>query len=260
MLYLQKLQGVWGTALGKRFGLLCVLVLTALVLMTVERVFSSAPTPSVPEFTVKFVKDSYDITTKNPYTGVDETEQISNNSIEIKIKNQPFDYSDYQLYYNAQTKPHFAETNWTTACTTIPQSDSSYTTITFPVVPTDNYGETGYDIQRQPSGYDALNAIPEGSRLDFQVEAVVGHIAQKWVPDHWMFPDISGHHEDYVAIDETSGWSKTKTSTINENGESSSTVTLDTSDQNAFILAGALILIPIVAGVGLLIHLGRKNS
>jgi hypothetical protein len=55
--------------------------------------------PSVPEFTVKFVNASYSVTTTNPYTGVNEIQQISNNSIEVKINNQPFDYSNIQIYY-----------------------------------------------------------------------------------------------------------------------------------------------------------------
>jgi hypothetical protein len=44
------------------------------------------PTPSAPEFTVKFTKSSY-ITTTDPNTGASATEQKDNSTIEIKILN-----------------------------------------------------------------------------------------------------------------------------------------------------------------------------
>lgn len=247
-----------------RFVLPVILILAASILMTTESAFSSGsgiPEPSVPEFAVKFVNASYTVTTKNAYTGLYETEQISNNSIEITIKNQPFDYPDYQLYYKVRTKPHFADNDWTNVSTSILQSNSSHTIIALPVVPTNYYGETGYDLLRPSSrNSDVLHALPDNSQIDFQVETLVGHIAQRWVPDHWMFPDISGHYEDYVAFDTTSGWSETQTGTINNSDSTTnSTVNLNPPDHLTFILAGALILVPIAAGPGLIIHLSKRK-
>src|SRR3989304_6020755 len=98
--------------MSKRASLLLFAMLAASSLIMVEFAFvQSTPKPSVPEFTVKFVNASYNVTTTNPYTGLDETRQTSNNSIEITINNQPFDYSNNQIYYNIRTKPHFAD-NW----------------------------------------------------------------------------------------------------------------------------------------------------
>lgn len=100
---------------SKGFTLILILILTiaSLSLLMVKPVFTqSIPTPSVPQFTVKFLNASYSVTTTNPYTGVNETNQITNNSIEITINNQVFDNSNYQIFYNIRTKPHFAE-NWT---------------------------------------------------------------------------------------------------------------------------------------------------
>ena len=58
--------------------LFSLLVLSGLVM--VDSVFAQSYTqPAVPEFTVKFVNASYTVTTRNSYTGVDETEQVSNN-------------------------------------------------------------------------------------------------------------------------------------------------------------------------------------
>lgn len=56
----------------------------------------SIPTPSVPEFTVKFVNASYEVPTSystDPYTGQNVTHSsyfVENSSIELTITNQPF--------------------------------------------------------------------------------------------------------------------------------------------------------------------------
>lgn len=212
----------------------------------------STPTPSIPEVTVTFVNSSYNVTTSNAYTGVNETEQISNNSIEVKIKNQPFDCSNNQIYYNVRAKPHFAD-NWTEvyplenltssynngdgtfsyaeyiSADSASQSSSSQTIITFPVVPTEFYGETGYDIQRyylggedRESGYSAfLSGIPYRAQIDFEVEALVGHSSQMWVIQHPLAPQYGGYFEPAIAFDAASGWSNTQTVTIGENSPTS---------------------------------------
>ena len=72
--------------INKVFSLLLFLILTASSLFIVESANAqSIPKLSVPEFTVKFVNASYGVTTTNPYTGANETQQISNNSIKITI-------------------------------------------------------------------------------------------------------------------------------------------------------------------------------
>jgi hypothetical protein len=210
---------------------------------------SGVPKPSIPEFTVKFVNASYTVTTTNPYTGVDETQQISNNSIEVTIKNQPFDYSNngltYPVYFDIRVKPHFSG-NWTevyplqnrtssyengtfsyaeyVSPDSPHQSKSSYITISFRVVPTELYGESGYDVQRYYSGYEGeegtyfafLSAVPLYGQVDFQVEALVGHDSQRWVIDHPLYPWIGGHFTSAIAYDGTSGWSNTQSITIGE--------------------------------------------
>jgi hypothetical protein len=206
---------------------------------------SIIPKPSIPEFIVKFVNASYSVTTTNPYTGLSETKLTSNNSIEVTIKNQPFDYSNNQICYNIRAKPHFAD-NWTEIypirnmtssyngdgtfsyalyiVDSPPQSKSSFTVITFPVVATELYGASGYDIQRYYSGpqyeegryFAFLSAIPAGGQVDFQVEALVGHDSQMWVIEHPFYPTIGGHSAPAVAYDESSEWSNTQTVTIGE--------------------------------------------
>jgi hypothetical protein len=230
--------------MSKQFILLLILVATASSLLFVKTAYSSVPTPSVPEFTMKLAYSSYAVTTTNPYTGLDETERISNNSIEITIKNQPFNYPDYQLYYSVRAKPHFAENDWTNVSTSILQSDSSYTVIVFSAVSTVMTGETGYDLKK--GDQTVFYALPDGSQLDFQVEASVGHIAQRWVPPHWMTPDISGHYVDYVAFDTTSGWSETQTFTIGV--------------QLSPLLSATLIVLLGVASLGLAFYLIKRKQ
>ncbi len=209
---------------------------------------------SIPEFTVKFVNVSYSMTTTNPYTGMNETQLVNNNSVEFTIKNQLFGNSG-NIYFNIRTKPHFAE-DWTEvyplqnrtssydgkgtfyyALYISPdspkQSNSEYTTLSFPVVPTELYGASGYDIQRYYPGYEGeegrvfafLSAVPSDGVLDFQVETLAGHNAERWVIEHPFYPTIGGHSTSAVAYDSTSGWSGTQSITIGENASASPTPT-----------------------------------
>lgn len=280
--------------MGKCAALTLVIVLAVSSLFMIGSVFAqSTPKPSVPEFTVKFVNASYTVTITNAYTGLDETKQISNNSIEIAITNQPFNYSDYQIYYNLRVKPRFAD-NWTeiypiqnrtssyngddtfsyaeyVSPDSPTQPSSGYTLISFPVVPTELYGASGYDVQRYYSGYEGeegrifafLSAIPDGAELDFQVEALVGHASQRWVIDHPLYPTIGGHFAPAVAYDETSRWSNTQTVTIGESQTPTPTPTPSQEPQQTeqveAILGVAIVVAVFGAGLGLLIYLIKRK-
>jgi hypothetical protein len=186
---------------SKSFSLFVIVMLAVSSLIMIKPACAqSIPTPSVPQFTVKFVNASYSVATTNHYTGVNETPQISNNSIEITIKNKPFEYSNngvaYQICFNVRIKPHFTNTdNWTEVYPlenltssqanengvfsfaeyispdSPPQSNSGYTIIIFPVLPTDLYGASGYDIQRYYSGQEGQEGIYSTFYLSFQVMA-----------------------------------------------------------------------------------------
>jgi hypothetical protein len=195
------------------------------------------------------------VTTTNPYTGVNEIQLINNNSIEITIENQPFDYSNgYRIYFDVRAEPRF-EGNGTeiyhlenltssynadgtfsfaeyVSHDSPAQSNLKYTNITFPVVPTDVYKASGYDIQRyytqegEGEYFQFLYGIPYRGQVDFQVEALVGHDSQMWVIEHPFYPTIGGHFAPAIAYDAASDWSSTQTITI---GESASTTTPTTS-------------------------------
>ena len=234
--------------ISKSFALILILILiisSQSLLMIKPTYAQSILKPPVPEFTAKFVNASYSVTTTNPYTGANETQQIINDSIEVTIKNQPFDHSNYQIYYNIRTKPHFA-VNWTEVYPLrnmtnsynadgtfsfawyiddyAPHANSSYTIIDFPVVATEYYGESGYDIQRYYSGdigqegeyFAFLHGIPDNAQIDFQVSAVVGQNSTYWYVMHPMFPQYGGFNEPAIAYNSDSGWSNTQTITIGE--------------------------------------------
>jgi hypothetical protein len=250
------------SGISKSFLLLLIVLLAVSSLIMAKPAFAQTPTPtpipiptpSIPEFTVNFVNASYSVTTTNSYTGVNETPQISNNSIEITIKNQPFNYNSltYQIYFNVRTKPHFAD-NWTEiyplenltssnngdgtfsygeyiSPDSPSQTNSAHTIITFPVVPTDLYGASGYDIQRyytqqgvqEGMNFSFLSAIPLDGQVDFQVEALVGHTSTMWVIQHPLYPTIGGYSAPAVAYDSTSNWSNAQTVTIGQTSTSAS--------------------------------------
>jgi hypothetical protein len=159
----------------KGFFLLLVVVLAVSSLIMVESTFAfaqSIPKPSVPEFTLKYVEQSYykqPTYTIDPYTGKQIVENeggyINKNSIEIKIKNQPFNsYKDASgnytaLYYNVRYKGHY-EDQWRTyplssASGYWEASKSDYTLVSFP--------------------HTQLGRFTPGGTMDFQVQALFGY-------------------------------------------------------------------------------------
>jgi len=273
------------TSVKKHAALLLIAMLSMSSLIVVEMVSAqSIPRPSVPDITIRYVNSSYPVTTTNPYTGINETELVSNDSIEITIKNQPFGYSNtYGIYFNVRAKPHF-EGNWTEiyqlenrassynsdgnfsfaeyiSHDSPTQSNSSYTNITFPVVPTELYQASGYDIQRYHTEvgvseglyYAFLSAIPYGGQVDFQIEALVGHGAQMYVNDHPFAPYPIGHYEQATAFDLTSGWSSTHTITIGGSNSPPEPEPFPTTLFIASVSLGALV------GIGLLVYFKKRK-
>jgi hypothetical protein len=246
--------------ISKTFALLLTLIIaiSCLTLLVKPANAQTIPIPATPQFTIKFVNASYTVTTTDSYTGQSQTQLTENNSIVITIKNQPFDYSNnglpYQIYFNVRVKPHFSNIdNWTEVYPlenltfsqanengfpyawyllpeSPPQSNQDYTIVSFPVVPTEVYGASGYDVLRTDTGHNAwlpdfLDAIPSGAQLDFQVQSLVGHNSTYWVIQHPFTPYIGGYSTPAVAYDTASGWSNEQTITIGETSSSSPTPT-----------------------------------
>lgn len=164
--------------INKTLTLIVILTICSPIALFVESSQAqSIPTPSVPQFTVKFVDRSYDVpktswTTTDPNTGKQVTtysggNHVVNRTIDVTITNQPFtpiprENGSIQIFYNVRAKGYYEEWQdvWGGERMTkiAPQSSSgSTTTVTFVLGSMD------------PPYYD----IAEGKE-DFQVKAIAG--------------------------------------------------------------------------------------
>lgn len=129
-----------------RLWLLLVMVLAASSVTLTKQSAAQLPTPSTPQFTVRYVDYSYYIPPTygiDPYTGQNVTVQagsyVDNRTVEFTIRNQPFipaqDLSGNTigLYYNFRYKGHFGDqwsyypfTYWTYNGVTTQQTTHSY--------------------------------------------------------------------------------------------------------------------------------------
>ncbi|MCW4001461.1 MAG: hypothetical protein NWE93_14610 [Candidatus Bathyarchaeota archaeon] len=201
-------------------GLVVLLLAVCLALPSFAMAGSATaiPRPSVPEFTIKQVDNSYDVPTTysiDPYTGVTVTHpghHVTNRTVELVIKNQPFvstnsDGWNTSFFYNVRMKGHYGD-DWVTLYnpTVTPyyaQENSEYTVISF--------GE-----------------FSSNSKIDFQVQALVGYV-------HRISNGSATNILDkfpWVFDGETSGWSATHTLTIIEASSTPapSSATLNPSD------------------------------
>jgi hypothetical protein len=198
--------------------LFALLVLSGLVI--VGSVFAQSVTqPSVPEFTLEFIDNSYDVPPTyeiDPYTGENINHpgyHVKRITLEMKISNQPFvSYYDadsgwnISFYYNIRIKGFYSE-DWIGlyyASDGYPtQSDSEYTVISLGTL-----GETGLSLVTNAKMID----VPSGGQVDFQVEAMIGYVSRVYNPNATsqltMFP--------WQFTGEKSGWSATQTLTIEE--------------------------------------------
>jgi hypothetical protein len=160
--------------IGKYLSLSLVVILAVSSLLMIKPINAeTVPKPSVPEFTVRFVDNSYDVPTTtsiDPYTGKTITNQgyhVENKSTELEIRNQPFtpfqisvdgDSKTINLFYNIHIKGHYSP-NWnyyqkyngSSNGNVIQNYDSPFT-----IVPIDDY-------------------LPNEGTIDIQVEAMVGY-------------------------------------------------------------------------------------
>jgi hypothetical protein len=186
--------------------------------------------PSVPEFTVQ---------------------QKDNSSIEIRIKNQPFDWNNaynYSFFYNVRIRT--SNENWTDlydAEDGYPtQSNSDYTVLSY------RLGESAYyppeDYPLSPSMKVAI--LPTEGQVDFQVQAYIGYRDRG--------PLIAGGIMPYVIKGERSGWSNTQTLAIDEN-QTPTTSPLPNPPYEIPIIIVALTLMVILAGLSFLIYLIKRK-
>jgi hypothetical protein len=199
---------------SKGFALLLLVFLVVSSLLIIQLVGAqSIPKPSVPEFTVKWLNQSYTVPVSysiDPYTGQSikhPSYYVDNSSIQITIKNQPFvPYKDtingwtISLFYNIREKGHYTDT-WKNIYLTdelpVASYDSQYTVYTYPV----------QHYSNAPDEYylgSLLVQITEGGQVDFQVQAMIGYV-------HRI---LQGSFAPYYFNGTQSDWSPTQTVTI----------------------------------------------
>jgi hypothetical protein len=188
------------------------------------------PKPSVPEFTV---------------------EQKDNNTIEITIKNQPFDWNNtykYSFFYNVRTRIN--EGNWSDIYNIEDgyplQSHLDYTVLVYSSL--DNDEDEFVQVSPPPDPYASWIYAPYNAKLDVQMQAYIGY-RQRGPFQLPFWP--------YVFKGESSGWSSTQTLTI---GEPQTPTPSPATPELAITILGAIIVAVVVgAALGLLVYLIKRK-
>jgi hypothetical protein len=210
-------------------------LVTIILLATTVTIFGvtsaqSISKPAIPEFTLKFVDYSYDIPAEygiDQYTGqtivTKSGQHIDNRTIEIAIKNQPFNnYTDsssgkeINLFYNIRYKGIFTE-NWTE------MYGGKGKMIMYDM--NSAIAQNGYPTQTYGAMYTKIlfplsDNIPNNVEIQFQAEALEGY-TNKFVQDSRILFSIV----DYNFAGQESGWSNTQTITIGQSSNSISNLT-----------------------------------
>jgi hypothetical protein len=201
--------------MNKKATIVLILIITATSLTFVKTAYSQVPVPPffnaphVPEFTLKYVDASYNITSKDPFTGANKTQLIDDRNIVLSIKNQPVPTSE-TIFLEVRIKGHF-EVNWTDWTDLIHYENnfkggimqkpaSDYTTISF--------------VLGDNAIFPIFRDLPPNSQIDFQMEAVLGHTIT--ISLNHLDGSPGAGIEEVTAIDTTSGWSNTQTLAIPE--------------------------------------------
>lgn len=197
--------------------------MSGLTLLIVKPANAQAvPKPSVPEFNVKLVDNSYNVPATysiDQYTGekilVEPAHHVDNRTFELWIRNQPYTYSNgstFRVYYDVMTGGHFGggvdlyyPSDWLQdeysderapfiSEGTPMQSNSGYTVVSLSAV---NPPQTSWNT-----------TYPPNAKVDFQVKAMIGHDSQAWGYAHIGSLRSSG---PAVAVAAESDWSSIQT-------------------------------------------------
>ncbi|NLF87680.1 hypothetical protein GX563_02530 [Candidatus Bathyarchaeota archaeon] len=177
----------------------------------------STPVPQTPEFILRIADHSYDVPSTtishtDPWTGNITTYtqpgyHVTNRSIEVAIKNQPFTpYVDAEgntinLYYNISVKPRYGG-NWTY----YPHSYGEYYNASTSEYTIREFGFGGYADTVSPQ----IGYVTPGGEVDFRVQAQVGYYKNVWVPFPGSDSPFAGGYVP-AFYGESSQWSGTQT-------------------------------------------------
>jgi hypothetical protein len=171
------------------------------------------PKPSVPEFTVQYADNSYSIpadTSIDPFTGktvINQAQYITNQTVQVTIKNQTIPSSAY-LFYEIRMKGHYSQ-DWANISSIQANTHSEYTVLLYGI---DGNNASSYFTSR-------LDEISSGGTVDFQVQAQVWHYEQS--------KDIFGSWNQVLWA--ASDWSNTQTITIGQTSPTSPAIPTITS-------------------------------
>ncbi len=188
-----------GTGIGKSVTLLLILIIAASSTIAI-RPASSVSKLSVPEFTVTYADQSYDIpasTTTDPYNGKTvevPMQHIENKTLKFTIKNQAVNFG--QLSYIIRMKGHFSD-NWSTIARASVDKDSEFTVVLC---------TSSGDGRFHHSGDSFVG--PSAGEADFQVKAEVwGEVMAERTAENPFGGSISTMFAE-------SDWSNTQTITV----------------------------------------------
>jgi len=229
--------------------LVCGLLLAGAVRSGAVQAVSGVSEPSVPEFTLEYVDNSYDVpptttSSTDPYTNETTTTTIPGYHVENWTLQATIKNNLCASYYNFRYKGHY-EDEW------------SY----YPFGPNGSLGymlsdafsvpykasTSDYTVAALPSYF--FKDIPEGGEVDVQVQALFGDF--RAVPYVHLVP-LPAPTYDFYFEGTTSDWSDTQTIPISESKT-------PTSELGNIIIGVAIASAVIVAGLGLLIYLIKRK-
>jgi hypothetical protein len=236
---------------GKTQAILATLIITlaCLILPIVGSVGAQVVSkPSVPEFKIKYVDNSYDIPPTygtDQYTGqtivTQQGQHVDNRSIEITIKNQPFaPYSDgsgntINRFYDLKYKGSYGNT-WTAMY-------ENQTLIDWYDQPSSPALEYGFVIQDYSDQYTIISyhLSPATGKMDFQVQALEGYTTKYSADSHFLWSTYG-----YIFYGEKSGWSNTQTISFPE-GTITNSLNTDPTPEPTVPEFSAITILPLFA-------------
>ncbi len=193
---------------------------------------SSILEPSVPQFTLKYVDNSYDVPPKttsstDPYTGKTTTTTTPSYHVESKTIQATIKNNIGASYYNFRYKGHYAD-EWSYEPF---DPDRGYFLGDFGSVPY-QASNSSHTVATLPS--ILFNSVTAGGLIDVQVQALFGNFD---ATPYGHFIDVGGPTYDFRFEGTTSDWSDTQTVVFGE----SETPTPSVPEFPSFIVLPALL-------------------
>jgi hypothetical protein len=265
-------------SIGKCFAL--ALILTVAIsglspLMLKAANAQSIPKPSVPEFTLRYIKSSYNVTTFDAYIGANITQKIDNSTVELAIKNQPYtnsiDNTTHYLFYDFQTKSHFKQ-DWTDHYPLISLMSDTWTgTYSWYISAKGIKQENSPSLPASNSSYTTLSFPAKSYPINtaFQVRAFLGHNSHYFIPKHLPFQpyDLGTFRQAYnrsaIAYDTSSDWSDTQTVSLPQTSPTptpSPPVSVQPTQNTPTLLIVATTIILLVTVVSVLLYRKHRKT